>query len=115
MVVGTGSALEIVVKGDHFTLAWDQGKPEIPNDPGRIVAYNVYYRNHGSYNWYFLKKTEFSNNTECLITDKDMSYGIYDFAVSSISEQGNMSALHSSLDRTADPFCGWYINWIGTK
>ena len=117
LVIGTGTdeSLEIVVKGESFTLAWDPGGPEIPNDPNYVVQYNVYYRNHGSYYWRFLMETESSGNPECLITDKEIDYGRYDFAVSAVNEQGETSALHSSLDSSANPFSGWYINWIGSK
>ena len=115
MVMGTDESLEIVVKGSSFTLAWDPGGPEIPNDPNFVVRYNVYYRVHGSYYWRFLMETESSGNPDCLITDNEMDYGRYDFAVSAVNEQGGTSSLHSSLDGTANPFCGWYINWIGSK
>lgn len=115
LAIDTNRPIEIVVKGDHFTLAWDAGGSEIPNDPGRVVQYKVYYRVHGSYNWQFLMEVENSGSPECLVTSKDMDYGRYDFAVSAITEQQGVSALHSSLDRTADPFSGWYINWIGSK
>ena len=115
LVIGTSDALEIVVKGNQFTLAWDPGGPVIPNNPGRVAAYNVYYRDHGSYYWRYLATIEDPNNPECLITDKDIDYGVYDFAVSAVGADGGVSAFHSSLDRTADPICGWYINWIGTK
>lgn len=115
MVMGTDESLEIVIKGSSFTLAWDPGGPEIPNDPNRAVRYNVYYRVHGSSSWYLLIKIESSGSPECLITNEYIDYGRYDFAVSAVSEQGSESAFHSSLDRTANPFCGWYINWIGSK
>ena len=58
---------------------------------------------------------ENSGSSECIINDEIMDYGVYDFAVSAVSEQGNESAFHSSLDSTANPFTGWYINWIGSN
>lgn len=117
LVIGTGTdqSLEIVVKGESFTLAWDPGGPEIPNDPNAVIQYNVYYRAHGSYYWRLLMEVVSSGNPECVITSEAMDYGRYDFAVSAVSKQGSESALHSSLDRTANPFTGWYINWIGSK
>ena len=111
----TDEALEIIVKGSSFTLAWDSGGPEIPNNPNRAVDYKVYYRAHGSYYWRFLMEVESTGSLECVITDKYIDYGRYDFAVSAVSEQGNESTFHSSLDRTANPFTGWYINWIGSN
>ena len=108
-------ALEIVVKGSSFTLAWDPGGPDIPNNPNSAVQYKVFYRNHGSYYWRLLMEIESSGNPECFINSDIMDYGMYDFAVSAVSEQGSESALHSSLDSTANPFTGWYINWIGSK
>jgi len=117
MVIGTSidESLEIVVKGNSFSFAWDPGVPEIPNDPNFVVRYNVYYRVHGSYFWRFLTDIKSTGSPECLITDELMDYGRYDFAVSAVNEQGETSTLHSSLDSTANPFCGWYINWIGSK
>ena len=111
----TDEALEIVVKGSSFTLAWDSGGPEIPNDPNRAVKYKVYYRVHGSYYWRLLMEIESTGSLECVIKNEYMDYGRYDFAVSAISEQGNESSFHSSLDKTANPFTGWYINWIGSN
>ncbi len=111
----TNESMEIIVKGSSFTLAWDSGGPDIPNNPNSAVQYKVYYRNHGSYYWRLLMEIENSGSSECIINDEIMDYGVYDFAVSAVSEQGNESAFHSSLDSTANPFTGWYINWIGSN
>lgn len=117
LVIGTGTdeSLEIVVKGESFTLAWDPGGSKIPNDPNSVVHYTVHYRNHGSVYWHFLMEIESSGSPECLITDELIDFGRYDFAVKAVGELGGVSTLHSSLDSTANPFCGWYINWVGSK
>ena len=54
--IRTEEALEIVVKGENFTLVWDPGSPEIPNNPNRVVGYNVFYRIHKSSKWIFLMR-----------------------------------------------------------
>ena len=46
------------------------------------------------------------------IDHSDLGDGSYDFAVSSISEFGIESDLHTSLDYTAVPIGGWYILWV---
>ncbi|NOY09120.1 MAG: fibronectin type III domain-containing protein [Spirochaetes bacterium] len=113
--ISTGGPMEIVVKGEQFTLAWDAGGPEIPDDPGRAVEYDVYYRAHGSVIWRLVANVKNKGKLEYVVSNKNIAYGRYDFAVSAVNKQGKESRLHSSLDRTAKPFCGWYINWIGSK
>lgn len=115
LAMSTDEPLEIVVKGNSFVLAWDPGRPDIPNDPNGAVRYKVYYRAHGSTDWRFLMEIESSTNPECRITEEDMNYGKYDLAVRAVNIQEQISELHSSLDSAANPFSGWYINWIGTK
>lgn len=113
--ISKDNSLEIIVKGKSFTLAWDSGGPEIPNDPNKTVQYNIYYRAHGLLYWNFLTTVKSKRNPDCQITNKILDYGRYDFAVKAVNGKGEESAFHSSLDATANPFTGWYVNWIGSN
>lgn len=42
-----------------------------------------------------------------------LGYGSYELAVTSVDATGVESARHSSLDWSADPASGWYVNWYG--
>ena len=106
---------EIVVKGASFTICWDDNSNRISRNLNDAVQYKIYYRIHGSSGWEVLEAIEASINREFTIDNSKLDYGIYDLGVSSINQYGKESAIHSSLDRSADPFCGWYINWIGSK
>jgi hypothetical protein len=40
-----------------------------------------------------------------------LPYGVYEFAVTSVSTDGLESEIHSSLDDNADPAGGWFLDW----
>ncbi|MCK4517057.1 MAG: fibronectin type III domain-containing protein [Spirochaetaceae bacterium] len=94
----------IVIAADHFTLFWD-------TPPDAASEYRVYHRIHGGSEWQLL--TSGLASPEATVTQTDLEFGMYEFAVSSVSMDGVESDLHSSLDETADPGTGWYLDWIG--
>ena len=94
----------IVITADHFTLYWDDSA-----DP--VTEYRVYQRAHGGSEWTLL--TGGLASPEVTVTQVDLLYGMYEFAVSSVSVDGVESELHTSLDETADPGTGWYLDWTG--
>ena len=51
------------------------------------------------------------SSAEATVTTDDLVHGSYEFAVSSVSLTGMESELHTSLDETADPTTGWYLDW----
>lgn len=108
-------SLEIVVKGESFTLSWDDDSNRISNNENKSVKYKLYYKTHGSSSWQPLDEIESGTQLEYTVVSEKLDYGIYDLGVSSVNSDGKESSIHSSLDMSADPFCGWYINWIGTK
>jgi len=115
MVMATSEYLEIVVKGDSFTISWDDDSMKISSKLIRAEKYKIYYRIHGTSEWNFLGETLADPTPEFLIKSSELDFGKYDLGVCSVNNQGRESVIHSSLDQTADPFCGWYVNWIGTK
>lgn len=108
--------LEITVKGTHFSLEWDDDSWLVHDNPEKPAAYRVYYRNHGGSSWKALREIVASAGTTNLrVANTELEYGRYDFGVSALDGSGVESEIHSSLDTTANPVCGWYINWIGSQ
>jgi len=98
----------VTVTGSSFTLAWDRSATADPADP--VASYNVYYRVHGTYAWTLLGST--GTLTESFtVTSALLDYGVYDFAVTSVTTTGAESEPHTSLDDDADPQTGWFVDW----
>jgi len=99
------SGERIEITEDTFTIVWDPDPMSgIPDE------YKMYFRNRGDKLWNLL--SEVSPNTEpsFTISQDNLSFGIYEFAVSAVSE-GVESDLHTSLDNTANPGTGWFVDW----
>lgn len=107
--------LEIVVEGESFSIEWDDDSLKISHNVYQTVKFRLYYREHGSSLWRILDEVEAKNNPSYTISKNKLDFGIYDLGVSSVDASGSESEIHSSLDMSAVPFCGWYINWIGLK
>ncbi len=110
----TDSATEIIIHSENFILAWD-GNDITLNSSSSVICYKVYFKKHNTHTWTFLKDTIDSDITEITISDEILDYGIYDLGVAAQADDNSISEIHSSLDLTADPTNGWYINWIGSK
>jgi hypothetical protein len=102
---GDGQYETITVSSDSFTLAWDSPQENVD-------GYNVYYRAHGDSGWSLLAQTDPGSDTTYQVSASELSYGTYDFAVSSV-DSGTTSDKHTSLDDAAQPSGGWYIEWTG--
>ena len=109
----TDAPVEIQVKAERFTIAWDEPAPETSTTQNEIKTYKLYYRHYKS-NEEFILLDEM-RNLEYTVTREKIDYGKYEFAVCFVDQNGNESPYHISTDRTADPITGWYLNWIGTK
>jgi len=96
-----GERMEITE--DSFIIAWDP-------DPSSGIpdAYRVYFRSRGDEPWSFLSET--APEPEFTVTEDNLSLGIYEFAVSAVAD-GVESDLHSSMDDTANPGTGWFVDW----
>ena len=90
----------ITVQGEEFTLAWNESL---------TTEYRVYQRPHGSAVWALLATV--TDVSQLTIDTGMLPYGEYDFAVTAVGE-GSESGFHTSLDGTADPSCGWYLEWV---
>jgi len=97
----------IEITEEEFTIAWDY---EYQN--GFPDEYRMYYRHRGEDSWVLLSSVPSDSDPSFLISRDILAYGTYEFAVSSV-EAGNESDLHTSMDDTADPGTGWYVDWLG--
>jgi hypothetical protein len=97
------SITRIAVKGDSFTLAWD------PPAEGNVTEYKLYFRLHGDEKWIKLDKVD-GTSTQYTVTYPELDYGEYDFAVTSLYSDSE-SEYHTSLEQTAKPETGWFLDW----
>ena len=99
-------AVALGVAGESFTLAWDPAS-------GDVTGYEVYYRPHGSDSWTELGTTG-TTDTQFEVSSSILDYGTYEFAVAATIDGGGTTDYHTSLDATADPDSGWYLEWTAT-
>ncbi|MCK5201607.1 MAG: hypothetical protein KAR21_24805, partial [Spirochaetales bacterium] len=99
-----GERMEITE--DTFTIAWDP-------DPQSGVpdAYRMYFRSRGNEPWSLLSEVVPDIEPAFTITQDNLSFGIYEFAVS-VVVGGVESGLHTSMDDTASPGTGWFVDWL---
>lgn len=96
----------VVITGDVFTLAWDDENPS-----GSVDEYRIYYREHGSWDWLYLDSTPGGGPVEYAVSTAILTKGTWDFAISCV-RSGEESELHTSMDDSALPATGWYVEWI---
>ncbi len=90
-----------------FTVAWDPA-PSESGDP--IAFYRVRALRRDTYTWVRLGDTD-GPVTSFEVTGEMLEPGSYDFAVAAVTESGLESEHHTSLDDTADPETGWFVEW----
>jgi hypothetical protein len=103
------SDLLVVSQKDSVTLSWEKESDNSKYSNEVVKGYNIYYRQHGTNTWVLYDSLEAGNS--CVVKKDKIGKGYFDFAVCSIGESGSVSNLHSSLDSTADPSTGWFLNW----
>lgn len=103
--------LEVAASGAEVTLAWDPASTsQISETPSAVNHYKIYYRAYGSQGWASLGATD-GPVTRYTISQDDLDYGQWEFAVQSVRNDGRQSQMHSSSDFDAWPTGGWYLNW----
>lgn len=98
---GGAGAAPIVVGGSAFTLVWN-------GEPTATGGYRLYVRERGASAWSVLAAT--IAVSEFTVTENDLPFGSYEFAVSSLGDDGEESSLHFSFDAAARPE-PWYLSW----
>jgi hypothetical protein len=105
--------IEIPIKSETFSLAWD---PPTNAPVGQtIISYKIYVRARGASTWEEVATVDGAENPSVELAAADIGIGLWEFAVSTITDSGEESEYHSSIDHTADPITGWYISLTGSK
>jgi hypothetical protein len=107
-----GEATQILYKQPQLTLAWDPPLTDIPGMSTEIATYQVFYQEHGSGCWILLDEVPADRHPRFTIAHDRLKDGLYDFAIRSVTVDGRLSPLHTSLDSSADPISGWYVFWV---
>jgi hypothetical protein len=96
---------QIIAHDEQVTLAWDP-----PASP--VTSYKVYYRIHETGSWTLLEEIPAVAAPEYTIQHSSFDDGEYDFGVVAVDGGTGESPMHTSLDPTAYPTSGWYLEWI---
>jgi hypothetical protein len=99
-----GGAEKVLCSTEEVTLAWDPS-------PSEIAAYKIYYRSHESGTWILFDEIPADGDPEYNLFFEDFGNGEYDFGVVAVNAETEESAMHTSLDDTAQPASGWYLCW----
>ena len=102
------SLTEINVAGQTCTLAWTP-----PETTPHLEVYSLYYREKGLMMWRPLAEIVAFTDPKYTITNSVLDFGIYEFGVLAVYENGSKSGIHTSIDPEADPSTGWYVVWEG--
>jgi len=98
-------AEKVLSSAEEITLAWDP-------PPSEIATYKIFYRSHESGTWILFDEIPADDNPEYTLYHGDFGNGDYDFGVVAVDTETAESAMHTSLDDTAQPECGWYLSWV---
>lgn len=99
----------IPITAPQVTLAWDPPASGASN----VTSYIVSFRIHGTTSWTTLATIPAVPQPSYTVLYSAVGAGSFDFGVTAVSSTGVDSAEHTSLDATADPTTGWYLNWWG--
>ena len=99
-----GEAEKVLCCSEEVTLAWDP-------PPSEIAAYKIFYRSHESGTWILFDEIPADDDPEYTLFHMDFGDGDYDFGVVAVDPEAEESAMHTSLDDTAQPESGWYLSW----
>jgi hypothetical protein len=104
-------ATSVASSAKSITLEWDPPADAPPFGPLAVAGYKVYVRHHGSTEWRPCGLVPAGEHPHVELLHADLRDGHFDFAVTTISQAGAESPLHSSLDAETSPFGGWYLVW----
>jgi len=98
-------AEKVLSSAEEITLAWDP-------PPSEIATYKIFYRSHESGTWILFDEIPADDNPEYTLYHGDFGNGDYDFGVVAVDTETAESAMHTSLDDTAQPETGWFLSWV---
>ena len=100
----SSGAEKVLCSTEEVTLAWDA-------PPSDIATYKIFYRSHDSGSWLLFDEIPADADPEYTLFYDDFGNGDYDFGVVAVDVEFEESAMHTSLDDTAQPASGWYLCW----
>ena len=96
---------ELFSVDNQITLAWDA-------PPSAVDTYKVLLRVHDTQDWLLLQDNiSAAAPLEYIVLHEPALNGVWDFGVVAVDDMSEESAVHNSLDVTADPNSGWYLIW----
>jgi hypothetical protein len=98
-------AEKVLCTDEQVILAWDPPSSE-------ISTYKIFYRTHESGSWTLFDEIPADDNPQYVLYHADFGNGDFDFGVVAVDAEAAESAMHTSLDETAQPSCGWFLSWI---
>ena len=98
-------AEKVLSSAEEITLAWDP-------PPSEIATYKIFYRSHESGTWILFDEIPADDDPEYTLYHGDFGNGDYDFGVVAVDTETAESAMHTSLDDTAQPETGWFLSWV---
>ena len=114
-LITSAPAHQVIHKSPSLTLQWDPPPDDFLNSPHEVTSYIIYYRDYQTPSWRVLDIIPASGKPEYTVRHEQLGDGAYVFAVQSISEDSGRSAIHTSLDASADPISGWYVLWVKSE
>lgn len=107
-VVPPAGGVQVVTSAAaSIRLAWDP-------PASAITGYRVYYRVHETGAWMPLGDVAAVAGPEYVVDYPGLGNGDFDFAVTARNGTAE-SGMHTSLDGTAMPAEGWYLQWRRTE
>ena len=100
---GLKGATPAMATADQVVLAWDA-------PPGLVQSYRVYFRIHGETDWVLMEEIPAVPSPQYTVLHSTLGNGQFDFGVIAVYASDE-SAVHTSLDQTASPQTGWYLEW----
>ena len=94
----------LLCTAEQVTLAWDP-------PPSDISFYKIFYRTHASGSWILIEQIPAVASPEYTLYHAEFGNGNYDFGIVAVGEVDTESQMHTCLDATASPECGWYMCW----
>lgn len=98
-------AEKVLCSTAEVTLAWDA-------PPSDIATYKIFYRSHETGTWILFDEIPADDDPEYTLFHDAFGNGDYDFGVVAVDAETEESAMHTSLDDTAQPESGWYLSWV---
>jgi len=98
------SVEKVLCSTEEVILAWD---PPHSN----VIGYKIFYRGHESGSWILLGEIPADDDPEYSLYHCDFGDGDYVFGIVAVAAETAESAMHTSLDETAQPESGWYLSW----